>query len=498
MITAIFVSLFWCHFVVGTFEPEPYKPKPGIPCSSSSKCPKEWPCCSQYGECGTGPLCITGCKPNHSYNETSCAPIPALLPFLNKTYEFNPTIDPIINYDVEHYMPTLIGQFPNYKIEGELNKRGIIHFTRYMISPNKNVGNRMLGYYDFIHSGFLSIKNSTNVLILGMPKETTGTLVSSTRSFLYGKASITMKTARGRGVVSAMVLMSNVQDEIDFEFIGGELFSAQTNYYHQGELIHTRMIKAPIEKNSFENYNTYEIDWNEDRIHWIINGNIVRTLYKKDTWDAVEGIFKYPQTPMRLEVAIWPGGRKDADLGTIIWAGGLIDWNNSPDMIKENQFYATVKQISIVPYKNKFWDVILQHFHNLGLEPNEKNLKHITYIHEKNNLDKHYLENSVKWKNEISPQLSSWNSSGFNTGILNIPNKIQHHSISNRRDTLILVNKSTDFIQNIGRVIKDQNGNTYYNKTSIFLKHVNDVEKNFSPSVNYYNIVYRLTAWLLR
>ena len=43
-----------------------------------------------------------------------------------------------------------------------------------------------------------------------------------------------MKSSRGAGVVSAFILLSDVKDEIDFEFIGADLETAQSNYYFQG------------------------------------------------------------------------------------------------------------------------------------------------------------------------------------------------------------------------------------------------------------------------
>lgn len=43
-----------------------------------------------------------------------------------------------------------------------------------------------------------------------------------------------MKTSRGAGVVSAFILLSDVKDEIDFEFVGTDLETAQSNFYFQG------------------------------------------------------------------------------------------------------------------------------------------------------------------------------------------------------------------------------------------------------------------------
>lgn len=61
-----------------------------------------------------------------------------------------------------------------------------------------------------------------------------GTLLASTHYVWYGKVSATMKTSRGAGVVSAFILLSDVKDEIDFEFVGTDLETAQSNFYFQG------------------------------------------------------------------------------------------------------------------------------------------------------------------------------------------------------------------------------------------------------------------------
>jgi beta-glucanase (GH16 family) len=57
----------------------------------------------------------------------------------------------------------------------------------------------------------------------------------ATTSYLwYGKITANMKSSRGVGVVSAFILLSDVKDEVDFEFIGADLENAQSNYYYQG------------------------------------------------------------------------------------------------------------------------------------------------------------------------------------------------------------------------------------------------------------------------
>ena len=81
----------------------------------------------------------------------------------------------------------------------------------------------------------LTPDNSAVILTLAEDgASASGTLLSSTNYVWYGKVSATMKTSRTAGVVSAFVLFSDVQDEIDFEFVGTDLNTAQSNFYWQG------------------------------------------------------------------------------------------------------------------------------------------------------------------------------------------------------------------------------------------------------------------------
>jgi hypothetical protein len=73
----------------------------------------------------------------------------------------------------------------------------------------------------------------------------------------------------------------------------------------------------------------------------------VRTVKKSDTQDAggADG-FKYPSTPARIQLSIWPGGAPTEAPGTIQWAGGPIDFSN-PDYASAGHFYATVAEVDV-------------------------------------------------------------------------------------------------------------------------------------------------------
>ena len=86
---------------------------------------------------------------------------------------------------------------------------------------------------NWVSSGMPVVYNDEAIL-LTMAPDTVGTLLMSSHYVWYGKISATMTTSQGQGVVTAFIMMSDVKDEIDFEFIGVDLENAQSNYYFQG------------------------------------------------------------------------------------------------------------------------------------------------------------------------------------------------------------------------------------------------------------------------
>lgn len=85
---------------------------------------------------------------------------------------------------------------------------------------------------DWVMDGEAILFNG-NVL-LTMAPDTVGTLLASSTYMWYGNVKAKFKTSRGAGVVTAFILLSDVKDEIDYEFVGVDLGVAQTNYYFQG------------------------------------------------------------------------------------------------------------------------------------------------------------------------------------------------------------------------------------------------------------------------
>ncbi|KAI0481326.1 glycoside hydrolase family 16 protein [Xylariaceae sp. FL0804] len=273
-------------------------------CALDQLCPEDLPCCSQYGECGVGAYCLGGCDPRMSFSLDACVPEPVC-----ETRTMSMT-----------------------------NTDGIVDVSDYLGDPTTA---------DWVAQG-TPLAYSDSVL-LTMPANSVGTVLASTVYMWYGTVKAKLKTSLDAGVVTAFILLSDVKDEIDYEFVGTELDVAQTNYYFQGipEYTHSKNITGVSDTN--ENFHEYEIQWTPDSITWLVDGVVGRTMQKSDTWNASANQWNYPQTPARVQLSIWPGGASSNGEGTISWAGGPIDWS-SQAIQKDGYYYATVGEVSIECY----------------------------------------------------------------------------------------------------------------------------------------------------
>jgi len=269
-------------------------------CGLTNKCSSDTPCCSQYGQCGVGAYCLGGCDPRSSFSLDSCSPEPVCQ---SKTFNFN-------------------------------SMDGITANTKYLGDSSTT---------DWVMSG-QAVPYDNNIL-LTMAPDTVGTLLASSTYMWYGNVKATFKTSRGQGVVTAFILLSDVKDEIDYEFVGADLSSAQSNYYFQGIPDYDNELNISL-SDTFNNYHTYEIDWTPDSITWLVDGQVGRTKKRSDTWNATSNQWDFPQTPARVQLSLWPAGLSSNGQGTVDWAGGLVDWN-SADVQNNGYYYATFQSVTI-------------------------------------------------------------------------------------------------------------------------------------------------------
>lgn len=184
-------------------------------------------------------------------------------------------------------------------------------------------------------------------ILLTLAEGTVGTLLMSTHYVWFGKISATMTTSQGQGVVTAFIMMSDVKDEIDWEFVGTDVEAGQSNFYWQGVTDYTN--GRNISTSNTVQEHTYTFDWQPEYMSWAIDGVVGRTVYKNETWNSTDHTYHFPQTPARVQLSLWPAGLPTNGEGTIEWAGGLIDWN-SPYM-QNGYYYAQVKEVSVECYE---------------------------------------------------------------------------------------------------------------------------------------------------
>lgn len=197
---------------------------------------------------------------------------------------------------------------------------------------------------DWVAQGEPLIHDSS--VLLTMPAKSVGTVLASTEYMWYGTVKAKLKTSRGAGVVTAFILFSDVKDEIDYEFVGVDLTTAQTNYYFQGIPNYDNSGNITGISDTFNNFHEYEIRWTPDQITWLVDGKVGRTKQRSETWNATANQWNYPQTPSRIQLSIWPGGLDTNAPGTIQWAGGPIDWNGD-DIKNYGYYFATFGQIEV-------------------------------------------------------------------------------------------------------------------------------------------------------
>lgn len=169
-------------------------------------------------------------------------------------------------------------------------------------------------------------------------KEKESTLLQSNFYIFFGVVESWVKMAKGAGIISSVVLESDDLDEIDWEWVGYNTSSVQSNFFGKGNdstFDRGGFHYVPNADTEFHNYTTY---WDQDKLEWWIDNELVRTVnYSQGN---TLGGKNYPQTPCQVKISNWPAGTKSAAQGTVDWAGGLVDYDDAP-------FTMTVQKIRI-------------------------------------------------------------------------------------------------------------------------------------------------------
>ncbi|KAF2863168.1 glycoside hydrolase family 16 protein [Piedraia hortae CBS 480.64] len=193
-------------------------------------------------------------------------------------------------------------------------------FTSDFKKPNANASWSAAAYTDMTYG--------QNGAEFSIQKATQAPTVSTDFYFLFGRVDVRMKAAPGQGIISSIVLMSDTKDELDWEFTGGNNKQVQTNFFGKGNTTDYNRATYESVSNPQDEWHTYSFDWNSERINWLIDGQVVRTLKNDDP--LTNGGSNYPQTPMQLKLGNWCGGCDGQSPGTVQWAGGRTTFGDKP------------------------------------------------------------------------------------------------------------------------------------------------------------------------
>jgi beta-glucanase (GH16 family) len=179
------------------------------------------------------------------------------------------------------------------------------------------------------------IEYDSNGAVYSIKEPSNAPTTESDKYIFFGQVDITMKAAPGNGIVTSIVLESDDLDEVDWEWVGGDNTKVQTNYFSKGctetyDRGGFTAVASPLTE-----YHTYTLKWTREKLEWIINGQVVRTLNSA----GLSGCAGYPQTPMRVKLGSWVAGKEGNAPGTIEWSGGMANFANAPF----NAYYKSIR-----------------------------------------------------------------------------------------------------------------------------------------------------------
>lgn len=187
-------------------------------------------------------------------------------------------------------------------------------------------GNPLLN--DFVvESGKPIIQNGNLVMPLVNNGNAVGTasIVSTTRFLNYGSFEAKFKTVGQSSVVTTFIGISNVLDEIDFEFTPKTPEyhkEVQGNWYYRGEPVYNvNFQNTYVDSDTFNNFHVYRVDWTPDQITWSADG---KAFYTQTKASLGVNASRYPATPMRISFGVWQALDN-------AWAGpNTVNFNANP------------------------------------------------------------------------------------------------------------------------------------------------------------------------
>ncbi|MFD6713690.1 glycoside hydrolase [Micromonospora sp. TSRI0369] len=143
--------------------------------------------------------------------------------------------------------------------------------------------------------------------IEGGPRPYRSGAFASVRSFLYGRFEVEIRAASGSGLITGFFLHRDTpRQEIDIEFAGSDPRRMLVNVYFNpgddGTALGFGYRGSPsridLGFDATEDFHRYAIDWQPDRMTWLVDGRVV---HERVGWDPTP----IPHLNMRVHANLW-------------------------------------------------------------------------------------------------------------------------------------------------------------------------------------------------
>jgi endo-1,3-1,4-beta-glycanase ExoK len=160
------------------------------------------------------------------------------------------------------------------------------------------------------------VRLEDGVLLLGFEERQTDDRsyvcgeIQTHRRFGYGTYEVRMKAVAGSGMNTAFFTYIGPQhdqpwDEIDFEFLGKDPSTVQINQYVSGEGGNEEFV--PVPGGADAGFNDYAFVWEEDRLRWFVNGELVH---------EVDDPARIPSHESKIYLSLWASDNMQSWLGS--------------------------------------------------------------------------------------------------------------------------------------------------------------------------------------
>lgn len=122
--------------------------------------------------------------------------------------------------------------------------------------------------------------------------------IQTRKRFSYGTYEARIKTDEGSGLNAAFFtyigeVHGERHDEIDFEVLMANTREVEVNTYVDGEPKHRAVV--PLDDPAHERFHVYSFVWEEERLRWYVDGQLVHTVNSSEV----------PERPQKIYLSLW-------------------------------------------------------------------------------------------------------------------------------------------------------------------------------------------------